>query len=176
MDLAQVDKLSSWISNTKFFIVCVDVFSRFVRVQPMKNAYAETTRAAFIRMCSDQGNNLIFPRKLWVDGGKQFSGDFRGFCENVGVHIYHTFSEMKACFAERAIRSLNFQICKYLEERRTGCYLPKLQNFTKTLNARVNICPQNTTASFTNFLPDQINLGGEWEVALTEILFPIETF
>ena len=138
MDLAQVDKLSSWNSNTKFLMVSVDVFSRFVRVQPMRNKNAETTRAAFIRMCSDQGNNLIFPKKLWVDRGKEFFGDFRDFCQDVGIHIYHTFSETKACFAERAIRSLKSLIYKYLEERRTDCYLPKLQNFTRTLNTRVN--------------------------------------
>ena len=116
MDLAQVDKLSSWNSNTKFLMVSVDVFSRFIRVKPMRNKNAETTRAAFIRMCSDQGNNLIFPKKLWVDRGKEFFGDFRDFCQDVGIHIYHTFSETKACFAERAIRSLKSLIYKYLEE------------------------------------------------------------
>ena len=67
MDLAQVDKLSCWNSNTKFLMVSLDVFSCFVRVQPMRNKNAQTSRAAFIRMCSDQGNNLIFPKKLWVD-------------------------------------------------------------------------------------------------------------
>ena len=137
MDLAEVDKLS-WNSNTKSLIVSVDVFSRFVRGQPMRNKNAETTRAAFIRMCSDQGNNLIFPKKLWVNRGKEFFGDFRDFCQDVGIHIYHTCSETKACFAERAIRSLKSLIYKYLEERRTDCYLPKLQDFTRTLNTRVN--------------------------------------
>ena len=106
MDLAQVDKLSSWNSKTKFLIVSVDVFSRFVRVQPMRNKNAKTTRAAFIRMFH-QGNNLIFPKKMWVDRGKEFFGDFRDFCQDVGSHMYHTFSETKACFAERTIRSLN---------------------------------------------------------------------
>ena len=138
MDLAQVDKLSSWNSNTKFLMVSVDVFSRFVRVQPMRNKNAETTRAAFIRMCSDQGNNLIFPKKLWADRGKEFFGDFRDFYQDVGIHIYHTFSEPKTCFAERAIRSLKSLIYKYLEERRTDCYIPILQKFTRTLNTRVN--------------------------------------
>ena len=100
MDLAQVGKLSSWNSNTKFLMVAVDVFSRFVRVQPMRNMNAETTRADFIRMCSDQGNNLIFPEKLWVDTGKEFIGGFRDFCQDVGIHIYHNFGETKACFAD----------------------------------------------------------------------------
>ena len=44
LDLAQVDKLSQWISHTKFLIVCVDVFSRFIRVEPMKNKSSEATK------------------------------------------------------------------------------------------------------------------------------------
>ena len=34
--------------------------------------------------------------------------------------------------------------------------------------------PQNTFDSFTIFLPNQINLEGEWEVALVEICFPLK--
>ena len=70
MDIAQVDKLSSWNSNTKFLMVSVDVFSRFVRVQAMRNKNAETTRAAFIRMCSDQNDSFIFSKNFRVDRGK----------------------------------------------------------------------------------------------------------
>ena len=32
--------------------------------------------------------------------------------------------------------------------------------------------PNNTLSSFTNFLPEQINLDGEWEVAITELSYP----
>ena len=42
--------------------------------------------------------------------------------------------------------------------------------------ASSKIYPQNTIASFTNVLPDQINLKGEWEVALTDICFPSKFF
>ena len=30
----------------------------------------------------------------------------------------------------------------------------------------------NTLSSFTNFIPEQINLEGEWEVAITELSYP----
>ena len=66
MDLAQVVKISSWISNTKFLMLSVDVFSRFARVQQMRNKNAETTRAAFIHMCSDRANKFNFPKKSCV--------------------------------------------------------------------------------------------------------------
>ena len=72
LDLAQVDKLSSWNFNTKFHMISVEVFSRFVRVQRMRNKNDETSRAAFIRMCSDQDNHLKSLQKLWVDRSRGF--------------------------------------------------------------------------------------------------------
>ena len=32
--------------------------------------------------------------------------------------------------------------------------------------------PNNTLSSFTNFLPEQINLEGQWEVAISEFSYP----
>ena len=107
----------------------------------MRSKNAWTTRAAFIGMCSDRANltKSSFTKKLWVDRGKEFfSGGFRDFCQDVGIHIYHTFSETKVCSAERAFRFLNSMIYKYMEERGNDCHLLKLQNIAKTLNSRVN--------------------------------------
>ena len=39
-------------------------------------------------------------------------------------------------------------------------------------NASFDCYPNNTLSSFTNFLPEQINLDGEWEVAITELSYP----
>ena len=48
------------------------------------------------------------------------------------------------------------------------------QNFIVELvsNASMDVYPANTIASFTNFLPEQINLEGDWEVALLEVSYP----
>ena len=47
MDLAFVDILASQNNGVKNLLVAVDVFSRFVRVQTMKNKYAKDTLQAF---------------------------------------------------------------------------------------------------------------------------------
>ena len=39
-------------------------------------------------------------------------------------------------------------------------------------NASSQVYPQNAMASFTNFLPDKIELDGSWEVALVEVSYP----
>ena len=49
-----------------------------------------------------------------------------------------------------------------------------MDSFTKELvsNASGELFPDNTLSSFTNFLPEQVNLEGQWEVAISEIFHP----
>ena len=49
-----------------------------------------------------------------------------------------------------------------------------MDSFTIKLvsNASEELFPDNTLSSFTNFLPEQVNLEGQWEVAISEISYP----
>ena len=49
-----------------------------------------------------------------------------------------------------------------------------MESFTTELvsNAPAKLFPDNTLSSFTNFLPQQLNLEGQWEVAISEISYP----
>ena len=49
-----------------------------------------------------------------------------------------------------------------------------MESFTIELvsNASVQLFSDNTLSSFTNFLPEQLNLDGHWEVAISEISYP----
>ena len=49
-----------------------------------------------------------------------------------------------------------------------------MESFTIELvsNASTQLFPDNTLSSFTNFLPEQLNLDGQWEVAISEISYP----
>ena len=40
-------------------------------------------------------------------------------------------------------------------------------------NASLQLFPNNTVISFTIFVPEQVNLDGQWEVASSEVLLPI---
>ena len=48
-----------------------------------------------------------------------------------------------------------------------------MDSFTKKLvsNASGELFPDITLSSFTNFLPEQVNLEGQWEVAISEISY-----
>ena len=49
-----------------------------------------------------------------------------------------------------------------------------MDSFTIELvsNASSQLFPNNTLSSFTNFLPKQVNLDGQWEVAISETSYP----
>ena len=49
-----------------------------------------------------------------------------------------------------------------------------MESFTTELasNASAQLFPDNTLSSFTNFSPEQLNLDGQWEVAISEISYP----
>ena len=50
-----------------------------------------------------------------------------------------------------------------------------MDSFTINLisNASGELFPNNKLSSFTNFLPEQVNLEGQWEVAISEIPYPL---
>ena len=49
-----------------------------------------------------------------------------------------------------------------------------MESFTIELvsNASGELFPENTLSSFANFLPEQLNLEGQWEAAISEISYP----
>ena len=49
-----------------------------------------------------------------------------------------------------------------------------MKSFTIELvsNASAQLFPDNTLSTFTNFLPEQLNLDGQWEVAISELSYP----
>ena len=96
-NLQKMDKLSRLKRGIKFLLVTVDVFSRYLQVEPLGRKGAEAVKAAFTKMCSKK-SGLNFPKKLWLDQGKEFFGDMANFCEDVGVKYYHTDSETKVAF------------------------------------------------------------------------------
>ena len=77
MDLAFVVKLASQNNGVKYFLVALEFFSRFVRVQTMKTKYyAKDTLQAFRKMISRKNT----PEQIWVDKGTEYGGTLKKFC------------------------------------------------------------------------------------------------
>ena len=97
----------------------------------MKTKDSQETMKAFSSRITKRNR----PKKIWVDNGTDFAGAFKKFCAAEGIQIYSTMSEIKAAFAERAIRSLKNILYRYME----NCgyiYIHRLPQFITTLNSR----------------------------------------
>ena len=83
-----MDKLSKENAGIKYLLIAVDCLSRFLRVEPLKLKYATTTVEAFKQMIKQKQ-----PKKVWVDAGTEFKGNFKTLCQVRNIEIYQTFSE-----------------------------------------------------------------------------------
>ena len=81
---------------------------------------------------------VSFPSKFWTDQGSEFRGDFKQFCNQNHIEIYHTFNESKNSRAERCIRTIQTILYKNFEESGSYKYINFIQKLVKLSYARIN--------------------------------------
>ena len=116
----------------------------------MKTIVAKNEKSPKPKICSERQS----PDKLWVDKGREFSGNFATFCRQKGIQIYSTKSETNSALAERNIRSLKYLIFKYMHEHDQSRYCDKLDQFVAIINNRVN---QMTKLALSSVLKKDVN-------------------
>jgi hypothetical protein len=100
-DLADYTSYGKDNDGYKYFLLCIDVFSRYVWVKDMKSAfgdlYEEGLKAEHVR----------------TDKGKEFYGETRQWFKSKKIEHYVTQNETKANYAERAIKTIKKKIARY---------------------------------------------------------------
>ena len=130
MDLAYVDRLAKDNNGVKYLLVSQDLFDRTVNSIGLKTKDSKETVRAFLTNITKKNR----PKKIRVNKGTEFAGDFKKLCKAEGIQIYTTMSETKAAFAERTIRSQKNILYRYMEDNGYK-YLHKLTQFVTTLNS-----------------------------------------
>jgi hypothetical protein len=88
----------------KYILVVLDVYTKHLWTIPLRNKEGTTITQAFKELF-EQTRRV--PSLLWTDQGSEFFNQtFKKFLESKGIRLYHTYSERKACMAERVIRTL----------------------------------------------------------------------
>ena len=92
-DLVDISSLARFNKRYKFLLTCIDVFSKFAWVVPLKNKSGETLVNGF-QSILDLGGS---PEKLQTDKGTEFlSRNFQSFPKEKNIHCFTTNSELKA--------------------------------------------------------------------------------
>ena len=105
-DLVDISSLVRFNKGYKFLLtckfICIDVFSKFAWVIPLKNRSGESLVNGF-QSILDTGRS---PEKLQTDKGTEFLNcNFQSFLKEKNIHFFTTNSELKASWKGNLLKS-----------------------------------------------------------------------
>lgn len=147
IDLADVQNIAKYNNQNRFLFTCIDVFSKFAWVIPLKNKNADTVLDAFKKIINESGRK---PNNLQSDQGTEFlNRKFRGYLKTIEVGFYQVNSELKASVVERFNRTIKEKIYRYFTLKNTQTYTSVLNDLLKSYNTSyhrsIKTAPVNVT-------------------------------
>ena len=131
-DLADMSGLSEENDDVSYLLIVIDIFSRYLYVEPMKNKSNASTLAAIKRVFGTAGSQ---PETFRSDAGKEFLGKgVKNYLGDREIYQQVTQGDKKANYAERAIRTIKGKIYKYLYYKRTKRYIDVLSDLVQGYN------------------------------------------
>ena len=129
IDLVEIKNLGRLVKEYKFLLTCIDIYSKYVWVIPLKTKSAEEVLNGFKQIDCKTITNL------WSDEGKEFYNSiFKKYCKERNINLYHTYSGMKSVFIERFNRTLKEMIYKYVALNKNDDVIGLLSKIVKTYN------------------------------------------
>ena len=153
-DLMDVQSLASYNNAIRFLLVVVDVFSRYLWVEPLKDKKAKSVINAFDKIFKGTRH----PRAIRSDKGSEFYNRyFKQYLKEKGIKIFYALNETKANYAERYIQTLRKRLIRYQTHVQKYKYVDILQDVVNSINETPN-------RSLDGRKPASINKDNEEEV------------
>lgn len=150
-DLIDVSKLRAHNDGVTFLLLYIDIFTKRVWVQPLRDKSARRVTRA-VRIWLDALDTP--PAVLKTDLGLEFRNrPVQQLLASRGVEWQGASGTLKACIAERANKSLQILLYKYLTDSEGVRYIDELRRLVRTYNHR----PHRTLDGLT---PAQADLPG----------------
>ena len=159
-DLIDMSSLAKYNKNYKFILLLIDIFSRFVWAVPLKSKHAsEIIRA--LKIVFSKGR---LPTSFRSDNGREFvAKSVKKFFKDQKINAFTTQNaEIKANYAERAIRTIKGKIQKYTYSNQTYKYIDALDSivnaYNKSFHSSIKMAPQDVNESNESKLWKQMYL------------------
>ena len=135
MDLADMQSMQNFNDGYRYLLVCIDVFSKYAWVVPLKNKTGPSLVQAF-KIILSSGRK---PEKIMTDQGTEFlNRHFRELMKEEGIELYNTYNETKASVVERLIRTLKTKMWRYFTAKKTMRYIDMLPDLVYSYNHSVH--------------------------------------
>ena len=135
-DTANMVKYKSDNNEYAYFVVFIDIFTRYLYTAPLKTLRGEEMVAVFQRIIRETDET---PEILRTDQGSEYKNrPFNNLLnENKIKHLY-TYYETKANYAERVIKTIKNKIIKYLSDKETLRWIDILSDLTYGYNNSIH--------------------------------------
>ena len=152
IDLTVLPNLAKYNDNFKYLLCCIDVFSKYAWVVPMKTKQPSDIVNAFKIIFQSTDRK---PDKICSDAGGEFiNKQFQSFLKSNNVSFFTTYSEKKAAVVERFQRTLKQRLWRYFKYANTYRYvdiLNKVVNgYNNTYHRTIDMSPISVTQSNSN--------------------------
>ena len=168
VDLADVSNLTKENDGTRYLLIAIDVFSRFLWIQPLKSKQ-HGPLVEGLRKIFASGRR---PREIRSDKGSEFRNRWvKEFFKTESIHHYFTQNVTKANYAERVIRTIKVLFYRYFTHNHTYQYLDVLQDIVHNYNNRPH-------RSLNGLSPADVRSSNEamlWKNMYVDVLKPTET-
>lgn len=134
-DLADMQRLKRWNRGFRYMLVCIDVLSRQLYVEPVRSKRSGDMIDAFGRVFHRCG---YMPWHLMTDAGREFTArSVQAFFKQRDVqhHCMKTSPLWHAGMAERANRSIKERLYRYFTHRGTKSWVSVIQRLVQAMNA-----------------------------------------
>jgi hypothetical protein len=101
----------------KFGLVCIDIFTKYARIEPLKDKTSKATTEATLKIFDKMGK----PEMVYTDDGKEFLGDFESKMFELGV--IHLVTANHAPFAEVFIKTFKNKLYPLMRRAKTKVYV-----------------------------------------------------
>ena len=109
IDLVDMQAYSNVNRGFKYLLTVIDVFSKYAWAIPIKNKSAEEVTKAMDTILTEERH----PQNIQADQGTEFfNSSFSQLLKKYKIHLYYTFSNLKASIIERFNRTLKSMMWK----------------------------------------------------------------
>ena len=145
-DTADMSYYTSHNNGYKYFVLLIDIFTRYVWTVALKTKTGKEMVKALNSVFS-KGDK---PERLRTDKGTEYlNHHLQTYLREVGVKHFETQNEPKSSYAERAILSVKTRITKYMTHKQTHKWTDILEKVTQSYNHTYHRSIKQTPASYT---------------------------
>lgn len=133
-DLIDVSDWREHNGGTRYLLVLIDIFTKFLWVYPLKNKSARSMVTALRSWLGEVGTP---PTQMVTDRGLEFTAaPVQALLNSHNIEWRASNGTLKACIAERVNKTLQVLVFKHMTENQAKNYVDALPELVRTYNTR----------------------------------------